>query len=106
MHTREPNLLDPLGVLLVIDTDRMKGGALVVERQGMPRAVDLVRELAIAERDRPNRPINRGAKLFDRNAKCFHRIEQAKELDADLLASLVDGLLFHGLAHLLVSAVS
>ena len=87
----EPDLLDPRVVDLVVEPDWMEGGALVVKRQRMPRAPNTQWKHAIAKRNRPDRPIDRGAKLLDRNAERFDGIKHAKEVDADLASAVHRG---------------
>ena len=87
----EPDLLDPRVVDLAVEPDWMEGGAFVVKRKRMPRAPNTLWKRVIAKRNRPDRPIDRGAKLLDRNAERFDGIEHAKEVDADLASAVHRG---------------
>ena len=67
----------------MIKADRLKGRPFVVERERVSRAQNSLSKHAIAERDRPNRPIDCCAKLLDRNAKVFHCVEDTEKIDVD-----------------------
>src|SRR5947208_1444595 len=101
MDSREPYLLDDLSLrrIALVDPQRMEGGALVVERERMASALDCLRQPVIAERDRPDRPVDREAELLDRDAEGLDRVEQSEEFDFDLFAAV------HRLAHLGIGAM-
>src|SRR4051794_5802189 len=66
----------------------MEGDALVIQRQCVPRDLDLVAELVVLERDRPDRNADCSAQFLERNAISFDRVEQSDELDLGLVATL------------------
>lgn len=57
----------------------------------MPRAPYSLRKHVIAKRNRPDRPIDRRAKLLNRNAERFDGIKHAKKVDADLASAIHRG---------------